>query len=192
MDSNVGTKGRCSRAEPFILRGRFTSSALRDFGLSVIADVAEANSQMHHLTERARALGSLVSTEEDLHAWFRSVLAVRAASRGNFGVGAVLLDGDGAVVALGENQVFFPRFRSDAHAEMIAMDAFEAQYHQPRGLGKYVMLTSLESCPMCFARLITAGIGSIVHVSDDLSGGMIDLRSTFPQPGRNWLRHEAP
>ena len=39
--------------------------------------------------------------------------ALTAARRGNYGVGAVLVDPYGTVVAQGQNAVFYPRFRSE-------------------------------------------------------------------------------
>src|SRR5262249_22052137 len=54
--------------------------------------------------------------------------ALLAASRGNYGVGAVLVDPQGTVVEQGQNAVFYPHFRSDLHAEMVALNAFEDRH----------------------------------------------------------------
>ena len=45
--------------------------------------------------------------------------ALVAAQRGNYGVGAVLVNPRGTVVGQGQNTVFYPHFRSDLHAEMV-------------------------------------------------------------------------
>ena len=79
--------------------------------------------------------------------------ALAAARRGNYGVGAVLVDPHGTVVAQGQNAVFYPRFRSDCHAEMVVMNTFEERHPEVDTMRGYTLLCSLEPCPMCFARL---------------------------------------
>src|SRR5512138_3577201 len=54
--------------------------------------------------------------------------ALAAARAGNYGVGAVLVDQDGEIVGRGRNTVFYPHFRSDLHAEMVAMTVFEERH----------------------------------------------------------------
>ena len=54
--------------------------------------------------------------------------ALAAARAGNYGVGAVLVDPNGEIVERGRNAVFYPHFRSDLHAEMVAMNAFEERH----------------------------------------------------------------
>lgn len=65
----------------------------------------------HHRDQR---LGVLACSE-----------ALAAARTGNYGVGAVLIDPGGELLERGRNSVFFPHFRSDMHAEMVVMTAFE-------------------------------------------------------------------
>ena len=54
--------------------------------------------------------------------------ALVAALRGNYGVGALLVDPQGTIVARGQNAVFSPYFRSDLHAEMVVMNIFEERH----------------------------------------------------------------
>jgi hypothetical protein len=54
--------------------------------------------------------------------------ALVAALRGNYGVGALLVDPQGTIVARGQNAVFSPYFRSDLHAEMVVMNTFEERH----------------------------------------------------------------
>src|SRR5579864_9473013 len=56
---------------------------------------------------------------DDAYAWLTCTLALEGVARDNFGVGAILVDAGGQVVAQGHNQVFHPYFRSDRHAEMV-------------------------------------------------------------------------
>lgn len=97
--------------------------------------------------------------------------ALAAAAAGNYGVGAVLLDARGEVVLRAGNQVFEPRFASEAHAEMVLVSRFEAERPDlaPAGL---TLVVSLEPCPMCYARLKLAGIGRVRYLADDDGGGM--------------------
>jgi cytosine deaminase len=111
--------------------------------------------------------------------------ALIAATQGNYGVGAVLLDPTGQVVAQGQNQMFAPRFRSDLHAEMVTMNAFETQHPDVSNLWGYTLISSLEPCPMCLARLLAAGVGTVKFLADDELGGMV---RRIPQLSVAWTR----
>jgi tRNA(Arg) A34 adenosine deaminase TadA len=74
--------------------------------------------------------------------------ALAAAGMGNYGVGAVLVDPNGYVVEQGRNSVFFPHFRSDLHAEMVVMNAFEERYPAiDTGLHARVFVGTLPHVP---------------------------------------------
>lgn len=130
-----------------------------------------------------RQLDSYKCKEEfrdDAPAWLTCVLALKAVDCGNLGIGSIILNDQGNLAAVGYNQVFFPYFRSDAHAEMIAMDVFEKKNQEIDDMRKYKIYTSLEPCPMCMTRLIISGINQIYHVADDLYGGMVHLTEKLP------------
>lgn len=118
--------------------------------------------------------------KDDVPAWLTCVLALEAVECGNLGVGSIILDDRDRLIAVGCNQVFSPYFRSDAHAEMIAMDEFEKENPEIDDMRSYKIYTSLESCPMCMTRLIVSGINKIYHVADDLYGGMVHLAEKLP------------
>jgi tRNA(adenine34) deaminase len=99
--------------------------------------------------------------------------ALAAAADGNFGVGACLVDPTGNVAARGHNHVFHPYPRSDLHAEMDTMTRFEEEVRAPVSLHDYSLFTSLEPCPMCLTRLITAGVGHVFHAAPDIESGMV-------------------
>jgi tRNA(adenine34) deaminase len=105
--------------------------------------------------------------------------AIAAVREGNYGVGALIVDRDGRVLVRAHNQVFRPGFRSDGHAEMIAVDKLERELPDkpPASLTLYV---SLEPCPMCLARLKLAGIGRVRYLSPDPAGGMVESRDRLP------------
>ena len=105
--------------------------------------------------------------------------AAIAASKGTYGVGAVLLDENGKIVVEGHNEVNIEGFRSDLHAEMVVMNKWENE-HTEGGLGKYTLFSTLEPCPMCLTRLIFAGVGTIVYICPDEIGGMVTRMSSMP------------
>ena len=117
--------------------------------------------------------------------------ALEAARTGNYGVGAVLVDPEGRIVARGRNSVFFPRFRSDLHAEMMVMNAFEQRHPRSKHMRGYTLVCSLEPCPMCLARLLVAGIQTVKFLARDDLGGMVGHRDKFPTAWRRlWRRQE--
>jgi tRNA(Arg) A34 adenosine deaminase TadA len=107
--------------------------------------------------------------------------ALGAARAGNYGVGAVLVDPSGEIAARGGNQAFFPRFRSDLHAEMVVMNAFEERYPQSTDMRGYSLFCSLEPCPMCLARLLIAGVESVKFIAQDELGGMVSHVDHLPE-----------
>jgi tRNA(Arg) A34 adenosine deaminase TadA len=105
--------------------------------------------------------------------------ALAAVGEGNYGVGAVILDSDGTVLVRARNRVFEPGFRSDGHAEMLAVDRLETEFpgKTPRELSLFV---TLEPCPMCLTRLKLAGIGRVRYLAADPDGGMVGCRENLP------------
>jgi tRNA(adenine34) deaminase len=99
--------------------------------------------------------------------------AVAGAREGNFAVGACLIDAAGQVVQRAHNQMFVPYFRSDLHAEMNVMTRFEDRNKNAGSLRRHTLFTSLEPCPMCVVRLITAGVGKVYHAAPDIESGMV-------------------
>ena len=131
----------------------------------------------HHRDQR---LGILACSE-----------ALGAARMGNYGVGAVLIDPHGEILEQGRNTVFFPRFRSDLHAEMAVMTAFEERHPAVDNMRGYTLLCSLEPCPMCVARLLIAGVQTVKFLAHDDLGGMVNQRHSFPGAWRRlWQRRD--
>jgi tRNA(Arg) A34 adenosine deaminase TadA len=107
-------------------------------------------------------------------------LAATAAELGTYAVGAVLLDDKGEVLADGHNETFVDGFRSDLHAEMVVLTKFETGHQMAENPGTLTLISSLEPCPMCMARLIYSGIGSIRYICEDPHGGMVTRKSSLP------------
>lgn len=117
---------------------------------------------------------------DEPYAWLADVLALKSVDSGNYGVGSIIVDAEGEIVSLGHNLMYFPSFRSDLHAEMVTLNYFEEKNPQVATLKNYTLYTSLESCPMCLIRLISAGIGRILCVSSDPAGGMTGSINFMP------------
>jgi tRNA(Arg) A34 adenosine deaminase TadA len=117
---------------------------------------------------------------DDAYAWLTCTLALEGVASDNFGVGAILVDADGQVVAQGHNQVFHPYFRSDRHAEMVVLETWEEgrpQVPWPDGLS---LFTSLEPCPMCLVRLLNADVSRVQFAAKDDPGGMVQRLNHLP------------
>ncbi|MGY6217346.1 nucleoside deaminase [Methylolobus aquaticus] len=119
------------------------------------------------------------SSLDEAACWLSCVLALRAVCAGSYGVGALILDGEGCVIEAGWNQLLDPYFRSDAHAEMIVLSSFEARWAN-RSKQDLTLYSSLEPCPMCYARLLTSGIGRVVYLADDELAGMVSRADQMP------------
>ena len=117
---------------------------------------------------------------DDSYIWLTDVLALMAVNYGNFGVGSVLIDGNGDVVVQGHNEIFNPYFRSDRHGEMVVMDKFEDTHRDAAKPEGYTLYTSLEPCPMCMARLITSVVNRVLYAAPDMAGGMVHRMKDLP------------
>lgn len=117
---------------------------------------------------------------DDSFVWFTNILALNAVNDGNFGVGCILINGSGNIVAYGNNEVFMPYFCSDRHAEMVVMDKFEDMYPDIHEKEDYTLYTSLESCPMCLVRLITSDVNKVLYATPDNRGGMVNRMAEMP------------
>jgi cytosine deaminase len=116
----------------------------------------------------------------DAYIWLACTLALEAGSTGNFGVGCLLINEVDDVILTSRNEVFTPYFRSDRHAEMVVMNAFEDRYPETATMEGYSLYTSLEPCPMCLARLIMSGIPTVLYAAPDNYGGMVRKMQELP------------
>ncbi|MEN8135400.1 MAG: nucleoside deaminase [Thermodesulfobacteriota bacterium] len=112
-------------------------------------------------------------------------LALTALENGCYGVGAVLFDNKKQILAEGRNEVFQNGFFSDRHAEMVILNLFEEQFPVYGDRSQLTMLVSLEPCPMCFTRLLLAGIGRVIYLAEDHNGGMLHRLDQMPDVWRN-------
>ncbi|WP_299195635.1 nucleoside deaminase [uncultured Amphritea sp.] len=135
--------------------------------------------------------------QDDLHGLHVCRLALDALEQGNYGVAAILIDPQGEVIAQSENRVFscvthnkvdYARgsvsYSSRAHAEMLLIDQLEEGF-LPYAPEQLTMLVTLEPCPMCTARLLLSGIGSVRYIANDPEGGMLRHVDKLPPAWTN-------
>lgn len=106
-------------------------------------------------------------------------IAAEAGAAGDVPVGAVIVDGTGAVVAEAQN-----RKQRDgdptAHAEILAL----RQAGRSRGnwhLNDCTLYVTLEPCPMCAGALIQARLGRLVYGTADPKAGAIASVLNLPE-----------
>lgn len=99
-------------------------------------------------------------------------LARKAASTGEVPVGALLLSGDGTVLAEAHN---LTRTLPDptAHAEMLVLREAARVLGNERLTGCTLWVT-LEPCPMCAAAIAEARIARLVYAASDPKGGGVE------------------
>ena len=109
-------------------------------------------------------------------------LARAAAEAGEVPVGALVLDGAGAVLSEAANRVETDRDAS-AHAELLALRAAAGRQNSPR-LMDCTLVVTLEPCPMCAAALVHFRVRRLVFGAYDAKGGGVEHGPRiFDQPG---------
>lgn len=112
-------------------------------------------------------------------------LATAAGQAGEVPVGALVVDGQGRVIATGENR----RQRNHdptAHAEVMAL----RQAGQVLGnwhLQDCALFVTLEPCPMCAGAIVAARLGLLVYGADDPKTGAV--RSVINIPDSEASNH---
>ena len=128
---------------------------------------------------------------DDYYALITCEEAYKSVKQGNYGVGSIMVSSSGDIICRGHNQVFEPYFRSDLHAEMVVMNSFEDQYQDIDSMGGYKLYSSIEPCPMCIARLIATGVGTVKFVTPDAAGGMVQSLENLPPSWINLSKRQS-
>ncbi len=129
---------------------------------------------------------------DDPYVWLCCILALQAVSLGNYGVGAVITDVEGQVVAEGQNKLLKPYLRTDHHAEMMALDLFEDSFPDLKQVIGFTLYTSLECCPMCTVRLINSGIRRVLFAAEDPECGMVSQWEKLPPFWQEMAKRREP
>ena len=124
--------------------------------------------------------------------------ALAAVKNGSGGIGACIIDTrDNSVVMEGRNRQYDGYFRSDLHAEMDLLNAYEDKARKqhrrksgkdPRGCPNLLLISSMEPCPMCLTRIINSGIKTVLYVEEDPQGGMASRLDCLPPFWREFAR----
>ncbi len=154
---------------------------LKEWGHDYLLSINPQNSTVKDLKKYLGTYRLEPDLIEDLEIWITCLLALKAVSLDNFGVGSTVVNPEGDMVSWGQNEVFRPYFDSHKHAEMQAMDVFETAHKNIAEMRKYRLYTSVESCPMCLTRLINSGLGAVIHGAADPEGGMVHKIKDLPQ-----------
>lgn len=109
-----------------------------------------------------------------------AISAVRTKPR-EFGIGAVLVNGSEIIERAHNSQLTTKR--SDLHAEMTMMNKYEDRTTDQRLNHRYPanlrLYSSTEPCPMCYTRIVIAGVPSYWGASSEFDG-MAHIRDNLP------------
>ncbi len=102
-------------------------------------------------------------TEYDLRYLRRAIaLASEAKARGKHPFGALVVAGDGEVLAEAENAFGWPDGDATGHAELIAVREASRRF-SPQRLAGATLYTSAEPCAMCAGAVYWSGISRVVY-----------------------------
>lgn len=132
---------------------------------------------------------------DDVYAKAAIIQTIEGFKLGGYGIGAVLVDKDGKII-IGNYNSQIQRHRSDLHAEMALLTAFEESPQSKDLMNVYVykpgliVYSSTEPCPMCFIRLASAGVIT-KYCSPGPDDGMASRIDCLPSAWRD-LAHKYP
>lgn len=99
---------------------------------------------------------------DDIYARAANLQAVKSVIQGGYGIGSVLIDQNGKILAESHNNQI-QKHRSDLHGEMSLLTSFEESRQAKKYMNIYIykpgliVFSSAEPCPMCFIRINTTG-----------------------------------
>lgn len=158
--------------------------SIRELGQQHLQNLRSGSGAIGHWREFLSGHQPQAQHPDDGYAWLTCTLALEGVAHDNFGVGAILVDAGGQIVTQGYNQVFHPYFRSDRHAEMVVLEGWEEGRPQVPWPGGLTLFTSVEPCPMCLVRLLSADVRRVLFVAEDAIGGMVQRLNNLPP---SWL-----
>jgi tRNA(adenine34) deaminase len=122
---------------------------------------------------------------DDIYAMETNMQALKSVMQGGYGIGAVLIDQEGKIIASAHNSQIQKR-RSDLHAEMTLLTNFEKSCKSKKYMRSHyvykpgmIVFSSTEPCPMCFIRIITTGC-NIKYCTPGPEDGMVSRVDYLP------------
>jgi len=93
--------------------------------------------------------------------------AEKAADRGDYGIGAVLVYKN-QIISRSGNQVISREIDPNAHAEILTMDDIKGTiFDDIKKYREMIMITTVSPCPMCWGRILVAGLKEVVYGAFD-------------------------
>jgi len=132
---------------------------------------------------------------DDIYAKEANMQALKSIMQGGYGIGAVLIDQNGKIIASAHNSQIQKR-RSDLHAEMTLLTYFEKSFKSRKYMDSYVykpgmiVFSSAEPCPMCFIRIITTGC-NIKYCTPGPEDGMVSRVDYLPAYWRDLAKERT-
>lgn len=120
-------------------------------------------------------------------------LAVEAARRGTFGVGGVLVDERGEIVAEARNAVMSEGRLVDptAHVERQLIEWYQSRSERPPESVPPTIASSLEPCMMCAGSILRAGMRCVSLTDDSFAGVGVRSGLTTLPPSMHARANEA-
>ena len=116
-------------------------------------------------------------------------MAWQAHGRGNVGVGSVLTDSTGVIVATGRNRVLDAEAPSGRlHSTYLAHAEMDVLAQLPQGeYPEHALWSTLEPCLMCASAVVLSHVGAVRYASTDpLWSGIDRLPALNGQVARRW------
>jgi tRNA(Arg) A34 adenosine deaminase TadA len=133
---------------------------------------------------------------DDIYAKAANIQALISVKQGGYGIGCVLIDKDGSIIAAAHNSQIQKR-RSDLHGEMTLLTNFENSHKSKKYMNLYVykpgliVFSSAEPCPMCFIRINSAGADT-KYCTPGPEDGMVTRVSCLPPSWRDMaMKHKS-
>jgi cytosine deaminase len=131
---------------------------------------------------------------DDIYAKAANLQALKSVKQGGYGIGSVLVDSDGKIIAADHNSQI-QKHRSDLHAEMTLLTNFEESRLAKKYVNLYVykpgltVFSSAEPCPMCFIRISTTGANT-KYCTPGPEDGMVTRINCLPPSWQDMARKQ--
>ena len=129
-------------------------------------------------------MGELISGHDATFMMAAFLEAEKAAKRGDYGIGAVVVH-EQEVISKAGNEIMTRSGAQYAHAEFLALEKIrDTPIYRPNRAGGLTVYTTLGPCPQCWGLMMVNGIGRIVYGAADPISTQ-DYATSVPEIFRN-------